>query len=545
MRTSQRRVEETARLHHGTLSRDGIQNLAVLVVETRTGKVRAWVGSHDFYDSRHGGQVDGVRAERSTGSLLKPFLAAKALDRGPYTMQSKIQDVPTFFGTFAPQNASKEFSGLVSLEDVLVQSLNVPSVRLLNAYGVRDFYDFLAGRGTSRALPEPRRVRSRAHPRGRRGESLRARAIVCGARKRRRIRPVEAIERTGREWSRSRKASEPPSADRRLDRSELFSKGAAWLVLNTLTRLSRPGSEYYWEYFDNRVPVAWKTGTSYGQKDAWAIGVNRQWTIGVWAGNFTGEGNAMLTGHAFGGARFSFSLFNQLTRPGENAWFDDPLFDLAQVECCAESGFPAGPDCPHKISLKRPQDLALVGDVSLSQAFPRRQSDGTRGVLALLVGCRDRVDHTLRRAAGVRKRSSPRRAARGGRCPDTHGELSGVPRRPTAWSSSTPWTGSRSSSPATSTASTRRSFSPRSTRDPRHISSGISTGISSARRRERTSARSISRPATTRSPSRTRTVSHARRASALFEKRDRKNHPAMWCLIFSLITHAAALWAFL
>jgi penicillin-binding protein 1C len=371
----QRRVEEAARLHHDALSREGIDNLAVLVVETRTGKVRAWVGSQDFYDTRHGGQVDGVGAERSTGSLLKPFLAAKALDCGPYTMQSKIQDVPTFFGTFAPQNASKEFSGLVSLEDVLVESLNVPSVRLLNAYGVRDFYDFLedAGfRGLFRSAD---------------GYGL---SLILGGAEASLFELVQLYAALGNGGHQTplvvleppasvngaRESSETPSAPgasetggaREASQPELFSKGAAWLVLDTLTRLSRPGSEYYWEYFDNRVPVAWKTGTSYGQKDAWAIGVNRQWTIGVWAGNFTGEGNASLTGHA-SAAPLLFTLFNQLTRPGENAWFDEPLFDLAEVECCAESGFPAGPDCPEKISLKRPRSARASGTCPYHKRF--------------------------------------------------------------------------------------------------------------------------------------------------------------------------------
>ena len=349
----QRRVEDAARRHHDSLSRDGIRNLAVLVVETRTGKVRAWVGSHDFYDARHGGQVDGVRAERSTGSLLKPFLAAKALDRGPYTMQSKIQDVPTFFGTFAPQNASKEFSGLVSLEDVLVQSLNVPSVRLLNAYGVRDFYDFLQDAGL------------RGLFRSADGYGL---ALILGGAEASLFELVQLYAALGNGGRETPLIVLEPSAAPPAPQRELFSKGAAWLVLNTLTRLSRPGSEYYWEYFDNRVPVAWKTGTSYGQKDAWAIGVNGQWTIGVWAGNFTGEGNASLTGHA-SAAPLLFSLFNQLTRPGENAWFDEPLFDIAEVQCCAESGFPAGPDCPHKVSLKRPKASRSSGTCPYHKRF--------------------------------------------------------------------------------------------------------------------------------------------------------------------------------
>jgi penicillin-binding protein 1C len=380
----QRRVEEEARRHHDSLARDGIENLAVLVVETRSGKVRGWVGSHDFYDSRHGGQVDGVRAARSTGSLLKPFLAAKALDRGPYTMQSKIQDVPTFFGTFAPQNASKEFSGLVSLEDVLVQSLNVPSVRLLNAYGVRDFYGFLQDAGLRGLFRSADGYGLALILGGAEASLFELVQLYAALGNGGRHTPLVVLDSpAGENRPREPRESVSENAADILSRAavnqgtphELFSKGSAWLVLNTLTRLSRPGSEYYWEYFDNRVPVAWKTGTSYGQKDAWAIGVNGQWTIGVWAGNFNGEGNASLTGHA-SAAPLLFSLFNQLTRPGESAWFVEPLFDIAEVECCAESGFPAGPDCPHKIHLKRPKASRSSGTCPYHKRFLVDQATG-------------------------------------------------------------------------------------------------------------------------------------------------------------------------
>lgn len=341
----QQRVADAALIHSRALADQGISNLAVLVVETGSGKIRAYVGSHDFYDEEHGGQVDGVQAFRSTGSLLKPFLVVKALDRGPYTIATKIQDVPTFYGTFSPQNASREFSGLVGLDRVLVESLNVPSVRLLNAYGLGDFYDFL--------------VQSRLQGLFRTPDGYGLSLVIGGA-------EANLFELTQLYLSLAnlgdskRLISIDDDGKAPGSRKRLFSEGAAWLVLDVLSRLKRPGVEYYWDRFDDRVRVAWKTGTSYGQKDAWAIGVNRQWTIGVWAGNFTGEGNAELGGVG-SAAPLLFSLFNALTRSDRPVWFDEPNHDLKEVLCCKESGYPAGPYCPERIVVDCPRRLRSPG----------------------------------------------------------------------------------------------------------------------------------------------------------------------------------------
>ena len=336
----QKEVENITRFHANMLGERGIRNMAVLMAETRTGRIRAYLGSQDFFDSLSCGQVDGIRAFRSTGSLLKPFLVARALDRGPYTMASVIQDVPTYYGTFSPQNADKTFSGLATLEQTLIRSLNVPSVRLLNAYGLQDFYDFLkennmsglfrnaAGYGLSLILGGAetclydltRFYLSLANP----GEERRLH-ILSGA---------------GEE-------TQPAGS------SGMFSEGAAWLVLNALKKLDRPGSEYYWHQFNNQVPVAWKTGTSYGQKDGWAIGMNRQWVIGVWAGNFSGEGNAALSGAACA-APLLFNLFNRFTQRDRLMWYSEPEHDLIYEKCCGQSGYPAGPHCPDPVLIPRP-----------------------------------------------------------------------------------------------------------------------------------------------------------------------------------------------
>jgi len=365
----QRRVVDAARLHRASLAHQGIPNLAVLVVETQTGKIRAYLGSQDFQDAESGGQVDGVQAHRSTGSLLKPFLIAKALDRGPFSMESRIQDVPTFYGTFAPQNASMEFSGLARLDDVLIQSLNVPSVRLLNAYGVYNFYDFLVDGGLGGLFRGPDGYGLSLILGGAEASLFELVQLYVALGNLGQFRPVEAIDRPAEPHTDRRSAFEPRIASAAgSNERRLFSQGAAWLVLNALTRLSRPGVEYYWEYFDNRIPVAWKTGTSYGQKDGWAIGVNKQWTIGVWAGNFTGEGNALLTGTG-SAAPLLFTLFNTLTRHGEPGWVDEPTFDLVDVVCCEESGFPAGPDCSRTFRSKRPRSAYAPGECPYHRRF--------------------------------------------------------------------------------------------------------------------------------------------------------------------------------
>ena len=343
----QKGVLDALQLHHSMLSQYQIRNLAVLVCETQTGQIKAYVGSHNFKDSIYSGQVDGVHAYRSTGSLLKPFLTAKVLDRGPYTIASVIQDVPTYYGTFSPQNASKSFGGLVNLKTMLIQSLNVPYVRLLNTYGVNDFYDFLkqsALKGLFRSA-----------------EGYGLSLILGGA-------EASLFELTQLYLCLANygkfKPLSPLDKEQKIDLCEniheLFSAGAAWQVLQILTQLSRPGTEYYWQYFDNQIPVAWKTGTSYGQKDGWAVGVNKQWTIGVWVGNFDGQGNAEISG-AKSAAPLLFTLFNMFTTGNHSIYFEKPEYDLKEVICCKKSGYPAGSNCSETVPIECPRSSYIPG----------------------------------------------------------------------------------------------------------------------------------------------------------------------------------------
>jgi penicillin-binding protein 1C len=333
----QQRAEEIVRMYNRLYAAQGVRNMAVLVVNTQSGAVAAYAGSQDFYDTATGGQVDGVMARRSTGSLLKPVLVARTLDRGPYVLESKLQDVPTFYGSFFPQNASKEFSGLVTMQQALVQSLNVPMVRLLYWYGIDDFYADLRNAGLNGLFRSADAYGLTLILGGAEASLWELTRIFCCFGNMGMLRPFCLLA--------------DPAAQR--DTVRLCSEGAAWLTLSTLSQLNRPGAEYYWKYFAGQVPVAWKTGTSYGQKDAWAIGFNRQWTIGVWVGNFSGEGNPSLGGAQSAGPVL-FQLFNALSDKSRNLWFTKPEYDLRSITVCRASGLSPTAACTDTIHAEQP-----------------------------------------------------------------------------------------------------------------------------------------------------------------------------------------------
>jgi penicillin-binding protein 1C len=329
-RAIQLRVEALTADHvSGRLRPLGIRNAAVLVAETGSGKVRAYVGSQDFFDAESGGQVDGVVAPRSPGSLLKPFLYGLAMDDGILLPQTRIRDVPTFYGAFSPSNASETYDGLVTAKEALVRSLNVPAVRVLYAFGVRPFFLFLKRAGLSTLFRDPDEYGLPLILGGAEVTAWDMAGLYRGLARGGRFEPLRVTE-DGAGGG---------------DGPRLISPGACWLTLQMLRELKRPEAEAYWELYRDRWPIAWKTGTSYGFRDAWAAGVSPRWTIVVWAGNFDGEGNANLAGASCAGT-LMFAVHNALHREPDPVWFDPPVEDLDRVSICSETGFTAGPDCP-------------------------------------------------------------------------------------------------------------------------------------------------------------------------------------------------------
>ena len=323
------------------LKNRGIKNGAVLVAETKSGKIRAYIGSQGFFDNEASGQVDGVQAARSTASILKPFLYALSMDRGLVLPDTVMLDIPSHYGSFTPANADHSYSGLVTAREALTQSLNIPAVRLLNAYGVRDFYSFLKQAGMTTLFRPPGSYGLPLVLGGAEAKLIDLARLYRGLGSGGEFTPLTDLQ--------GQTSTPPPHNE------PLISPGACRLTLNILRNLKRPGAEYYWELFRNQRPIAWKTGTSYGQRDAWAVGVSPQWTIAVWIGNFNGTGNPEIGGAMTAGPLL-FNIFNSLPKGKAPTWFPCPLHSLKKVTVCKTTGYALGADCPESREVDAPID---------------------------------------------------------------------------------------------------------------------------------------------------------------------------------------------
>jgi penicillin-binding protein 1C len=341
----QQNIEALVKNHIKYLNLKGIRNGAALVVETKTGKVRAYAGSQNFFDKENKGEVDGVIAPRSSGSILKPFLYALGMDEGILLSQTQLKDVPSFFGSFSPENADKKFNGIVTAREALVRSLNVPAVRLLQSYGVYDFYLFLKQAGLTTLFRDSDDYGLTLPIGGAETTLFDLAVLYRGLANYGNFTPNYFVPGINFFASPDQKPGKT-----------LISPGASYLTLEILKELKRPDSEYYWQQYENQFKVAWKTGTSYGNRDAWAVGVNPQWTVAVWTGNFNGEGNPNLAG-ALSSGSLMFDIFNYLPKNQVNSWFTRPTEFLGKTEICQETGFRAGPSCPKKILVDSPAGM--------------------------------------------------------------------------------------------------------------------------------------------------------------------------------------------
>ena len=285
-RGPQAKAEELTKNYVRRLRELGITQAAVLVVHNRTRAVEAYVGSADFRDAAGSGQVDGVRAVRSPGSTLKPFLYALAVDRGILTPKLKLPDVPTNFSGFRPENFDKSCAGEVTVERALTYSLNIPAVRVLAEVGVPAFTDKLRAAGFKSV--------AKAAPR------LGLSTILggCGATLEELTGLYAALADGGNYQPLGITASSEknPSTLHPSPSKLLFSPAAAFLITDILAQRTRPDLPMGYQNSRHLPKIAWKTGTSYGRRDAWSIGYNADYTIGVWVGNFSGQGSPALTG---------------------------------------------------------------------------------------------------------------------------------------------------------------------------------------------------------------------------------------------------------
>lgn len=293
----------------------GAHDLAAVIIDVRTGDIAAYCGNADIGYDREGKWVDIARAPRSSGSILKPILYYSALERGLILPQMLISDVPTDFGGFAPKNYSGAFHGAVQADEAIAQSLNVPCVEILKTHGVMGFVDLLRESGLG-SLNRP-------------AEAYGLSVALGGA------------EVTLLDMTRLYANMSSSYQNFMTDEFPLDDKVALYYTFEAMRKVNRP-DQLDWRRVNSVQNVAWKTGTSYGSRDAWAIGFTPDYAVGVWVGNANGTASPDLTGARAAGP-VMFDLINLLPYSG---WFEAPEGDeFPAISVCRHSGFRAGRYC--------------------------------------------------------------------------------------------------------------------------------------------------------------------------------------------------------
>jgi penicillin-binding protein 1C len=340
----QKQVNEIVIRRHSMLIANGIHNMAALVLDVASGEVLAYVGNVPNAGAEHGEQVDVVVAPRSSGSILKPLLYALALQEGRILPGSLLSDVPVQLRDFKPENFGEQYEGVVPAHRALSRSLNVPFVHLLQEYGVERFHFALNKLQFSTIKKPPIHYGLSLILGG--AETTLWDVTNCYASMARMLDhfPEYNSRYSAKDFRHSTYlldySDDTPQRLRR-EPSHL-NAAAAWFAFEAMRRLERPSEQGDWESFGSGRPVAWKTGTSFGFRDAWAVGVTPRYAVGVWVGNADGEGRPGLIG-VQAAAPVLFDIFELLRT---DRWFYPPYDEMIQLPVCAKSGFQPLDICP-------------------------------------------------------------------------------------------------------------------------------------------------------------------------------------------------------
>ncbi len=357
----QTRAIEIIDRYHALLASGGIHNAAALILDVNTGQVLAYIGNaHDFRSDEHGNYVDIITAPRSTGSTLKPFLYAGMLSAGELLPTQLVADIPTKLGGFRPQNFSETYQGAVPASMALARSLNVPTVRLLSSYSVDRFSALLKRLGMT-TLHRPAQDYGLSLIIGGAEGSLWELTGMYASMARRLNNSATNAPDAPAFFPPTYQTGQRPASD--AQQGNPLDAAACWLTFEAMLDVVRPGAESAWEDFPSANKIAWKTGTSYGFRDAWALGVTPQYAVGVWVGNADGEGRPNLTG-SVAAAPILFELFDVLEPQG---WFAMPEIDFVTIEVCAKSGYRAGPNCETRKTVRVPRAALCAGSCPYCQ----------------------------------------------------------------------------------------------------------------------------------------------------------------------------------
>ncbi len=333
----QKRAEEVLQHHHEALAANLVHNTAALIIDVKNEEVISYIGNCGTPGM--GDHVDILESLRSPGSALKPFLYASMIDEGLITPRQLLRDVPVNYGGFQPKNFDKSYRGVVPADEALARSLNVPAVEMLSTFGVTPFHERLLECGFDK-LDQPSSHYGLSLILG--GGEVTAMQLASA------YAEMAHTLNTFHDENGKYVKQHPhftPSKKEASKATQLepltFSAGALFHTMEALHKVNRPASEAGWEQLSTSRRVAWKTGTSYGFRDAWAVGCTPEYVVLVWVGNADGVGRPGVIGSQ-AAAPILFDLFNLLP---STTWFKAPEDELIPTAICSESGYRAGRHC--------------------------------------------------------------------------------------------------------------------------------------------------------------------------------------------------------
>ncbi len=354
----QKNVSTIIEQHHAVLKGNGINNACALVLDVETGNVLAYVGNiADPSNAAMESDVDVIGAPRSPGSALKPILYAAMLSDGLILPNSIIPDIPTQIGSYAPKNFDLGYDGAVAANRALARSLNIPAVKLLQQYKYQRFYETLQNCGITTL--------------NRTADTYGLSLILggCEVTMWDLAGVYASMARTLNHQTKNHGKSDPndfhppnyiaggpttnvqrPTTNVPLDATSI------WFTFQAMQDVMRPGEEGLWQQFSSSQKVAWKTGTSFGFRDGWAIGITPKNVVAVWVGNADGEGRPGLIGVQTA-APILFDIFRLLPNV---SWFEKPKYNFSYVPVCRQSGYRANIDCPDVDTLFMPPNGTKV-----------------------------------------------------------------------------------------------------------------------------------------------------------------------------------------
>ena len=339
----QQQVQDIADRYSTSYKANYISDIGIVVADVETGEVLAYVGNSSQPTSTS--QVDNVTSQRSTGSLLKPLLYAAMMSDGVATPHMIFADTPLNLNGFTPTNFSKTYQGIVSADEAVTRSLNVPLVRMLSMYGIGRFISILRWLGMTTLHYDEDHYGASIILGGAEGTLWDMTGMYASL-----SRTLSHYTRLGQRYDlcdiHPLRLVAMPAKKPKIDDTQRLTAASIWYAYEAMSALNRPEEEADWQNFSSMKRVAWKTGTSWGSRDAWAIGTTQRYAVGVWVGNSTGEGRAGLTGVGYA----SPVMFDVFTLLESSPWFDEPTADMQVANLCSHSGHLASGICGDVVS---------------------------------------------------------------------------------------------------------------------------------------------------------------------------------------------------